>query len=257
MLNQILKLERSLYIFDIESTGLDPSTARIIQIGLTQHAPDKEPIRWVQLVNPTVPILNTVEGKHGITDADVTDKPTFARIAPALGPKLLHADLAGHHIFYDIDVLRAEMKRADVSWPWDGHAIDTCNIYRTKKPHTLINAYKEYVDEKGYDGAHDAGRDVDATEAVLIGQLNRYQDLPRTVKDLSEFCFPPVAGALDREGKFIRVNGEVVCNFGGAKGHRGKRLKDVPRSYLEWMLSATFQDDTKKIVEDALNGVYL
>lgn len=257
MLNKLLRLERSIYVFDLETTSLDPRVARIIQIGLVQHKPDAEPIRWLQLVNPTVPILNTVEGKHGITDADVADKPTFAQIAPALGPKLLHVDLIGHHVHYDIDVTRAEMARAGVDWPWGGYAVDTCQIYRLKMPHTLINAYKEYVDEQGYDGPHDAGNDVKATEEVLAAQLSRYQDLPRTMKELSEFCFPPVAGALDREAKFVRVDGEIVCNFGGAKGHRGKRLKDVPRSYLEWMLSTNFPSDTKKIVEDALNGIYL
>lgn len=255
MLNNLLRLERSLFVLDLETTGLNPEVDRIIQIALTQVKPTGDAIAWTQLVNPLTPILNSKV--HGITDDMVQSMPTWAQLAPPLGPKLLQADLAGHNVTFDVNFIRAEMKRAGVDWPWAGHLVDTLQVFRKKHPHTLSAAYKHYVDEKGFEGAHDAGNDVAATLAVLEAQLNAHQDLPRTVKDLSEFCFPPVAGALDREGKFVRdAAGHVIMNFGGPKGHRGKRLKDVPRDYLEWMLKGTFQDDAKRIVEDALNGVY-
>jgi DNA polymerase-3 subunit epsilon len=252
MLNKILRLERSLVVIDLETTGLNPEVDRIIQIAVTIHYVEREPIAWSSLINPTIPILNT--DKHKINDGDVEGKPTFAQVAPALAPKILNTDIMGYNIAsFDLPFLKAEMKRAGVDWPWNGHIIDPLHIYRMRHGHNLSNAFKHYVDPKGFEGAHDAEADVKATEAVLIGQFRHYPDLPRTVKELSAFCFPHPENSVDEKGRFVWVDGEVAFNFGK---FRGMLLKDPEcRGYLGWMINkGDFSDEVKEIAQAVLDG---
>lgn len=242
----LLRLTQPLAVLDCESTGLDPEKDRIIQLAITIHYAHREPIAWASLVNPGIPIPQNV---HGLTDADVKDAPTFARIAPALAPKLLNVDIAGYHVDFDIAFLRAEFKRASVSWDWNGHVIDALQVFRKKEPHSLTNAYKRFVGTEMVN-AHDAGADVTATAEVLAAQLNEYQDLPRDVGQLAAWCFP---GRLDAGGKFRMVNGEATCQFGK---HNGKTLKAIPKDYLDWLLSNDFPQDVKALAANAKLGIY-
>lgn len=253
-LGTILKLERPLGVLDLETTGLNPKTDRIIQIGLTIHYPNKPPVAWGTLVNPEIPIVN--QG-HTIVDADVQGKPTWKQIGPALAPRITNIDFLGANAKnFDVPFVQAEMERAGVIWDWKGHIIDILNIFRIKNPHNVMNAFKRYVDAGGFSGAHDAENDVAATEQILFAQLTEHVDIPRTVKELADFCYPRPNNAIDAGGKFIWVDGEAVCNFGGPKGHRGTKLKNIPESYLQWMLRSDFPDDVRAIVMNALNGQF-
>jgi DNA polymerase-3 subunit epsilon len=246
MLNTLLRLEKNLAVLDCESTGLDSEKDRIIQLAITIHYPSHDPIAWSSLVNPGIPIPQNV---HGLTDADVKDAPTFARIAPALAPKLLNVDIAGHHVDFDIAFLRAEFKRANVDWPWNGVVIDTLSIFRKKEPHSLANAYKRFVNPEGFTDAHDAGADVTATGEVLAAQLNEYQDLPRDVQQLSAWCFP---GRLDAGGKFKMINGVATCCFG--KKWNGRAMKDIDVGFFDWILGNDFPADVKHLAAEAKLG---
>jgi len=250
MLNKILRLERNLAIIDLETTGLNPEVDRIIQIAVTIHYVDRDPIAWSSLINPCIRILNN---QHGITDADVADKPRFEQLAPALAPKITNVDLMGYNVSFDIGFMKAEMKRAGVDWGWQGFVIDPLHIYKMRQGHTLSNAYKHYCNPKGFEGAHDAGADVKATEEVLIGQFRHYPDLPRTVKELSSFCFPHPENSVDEKGRFVWINGKVAFNFGK---FRGMLLEDPEcRGYLNWMINkGDFSDEVKEIAQDVLDG---
>jgi DNA polymerase-3 subunit epsilon len=254
MLNKILKLERPLAVLDLETTGLNPEVDRICQIAVTIHYPHKDPIDWSSFINPEIPILNTEN--HSISDEMVKDAPLFKIVAPALAPNLLKSDLCGYNIKdFDLKFLRVEMQRAGVDWPWEGHIVDPLFIYRFKKGHNLLNAYKEYVDVNGFSGAHNAAVDVAATIAVLIGQLNRHEDLPRTVKELSSFCFPRNENAVDEQGKFVWIEDEAAFNFGK---WRGKKISDPTiRGYLHWMANlGDFSQEVKDIAQNALDGIF-
>lgn len=253
MLNKILRLERNLAIIDLETTGLNPEVDRICQIAVTIHYTNRDPIAWSSLINPEIPILNT--SNHHINDQDVEGKPTWKQLAPALAPKITNVDLCGYN-FKDFDYrfLVAEMKRADVPWEWKGCIIDPLHIYRLKRGHTLSNAFKEYVNPKGFENAHDAASDVSATEQVLYAQLNLHQDLPRTVKELSQFCYPHPVNAIDEKGRFIWVGNDAAINFGK---HRGKLLKNLDRYYMKWVIDNDFPEEIKVLVRNALNGVFI
>ncbi len=274
MLNKILRLERSLVVLDLETTGLNPDIDRVVQIAVTVHYLHRDPVHWSSLINPEIPILNTKN--HSIADSDVlacskckqadfhhpseqcqefTAYPFFRDVAPKLAPRITNVDICGYNVQFDIGFMRAEMKRSQIEWPWDGHIIDPLHIYRMRQGHTLSNAYIRYVDPAGFTGAHDAGNDVRATEAVLLGQLAEYQDLPRTVKELSAFCFPHPENAVDKTWKFVWVGNDCAFNFGK---WRGKLLKDPQvKGYIRWMSTlGEFSDEVKDIVRDAILGIY-
>ncbi len=253
MLNKLLRLERPLAVLDLETTGFIPGRDRIIQIAVTIHYPTKDPVAWCSLINPGIPITN--QGSHHITDTDVVGHPRFEEVGPKLAPRLLEADVAGHNVGgFDIGFLKGEYQRIGFPFPWENHIICTLMICRLKTPHTLENAFKRFVDPKGFQGAHDAGNDVSATEQVLAGQLNEFQDLPRTVKDLAEFCTNRNPNAIDKTGKFIWIGDQPCINFGK---HKGKPMKDVDRGYLTWMINTdNFPDDAILIAAAAMKGEF-
>lgn len=259
MLNQILKLERPLAILDLETTGLLADRDRIIQIAITMHYANKDPVSWSSLINPGVPITNV--GSHRITNERVASAPAFKEFASEFGTKLSNVDIGGHNVNFDIGFMRAEMSRAGVPWDWSGHVIDTLMICRLKIPHTLGNAYKRFVDPLGFpidvnglSSAHDAANDVAACEKVLFAQLKEFEDLPRTVEQLAEFCTNKNPNGIDRTGKFV-WNGDVPCiNFGK---HKGKPMKDVDKGYFIWLINTDgFPDDAILLAGDALKGKF-
>lgn len=265
-LAEYLLLTRPLAVIDLETTGFDETKDRICQISVTIHYPSREPIHWDTYVDPQCPITNSKES-HGITDADVQDQPTFLQIAPALAPKLLHVDITGFNVDFDLKFLRAEIKRANVTWPWNNHVVDAFKIYMKMLPHNLTNAYREFGGEHGerlpegetLDDAHDAAVDVRATEIVLRGQLLRWPNLPRTVEALSEFCFPHRKDAIDSIGKFVWVENEPCITFGKytrASGGKPFPMRQIDRNYWRFITDNDFPEDCKAIAQAAMMGIY-
>jgi DNA polymerase-3 subunit epsilon len=252
-----LRLSRPLAFFDLEATGLNKKTDRIVSIAILRYEPGAEaaPRRIYYLVNPTVPIPAEATAIHGISDADVADAPTFADLAPVVQKDLEGCDLGGYNILgYDIDLLCSEFARAGMEFKVSGRDIlDVQRIYFKREPRTLSAALKFYCGEDHAE-AHDAMGDTIATVEVLAGQFRHYGDLPTTVASLYEYSVPPDPSLVDRERKFRWQNGEVVLNFGK---NSGRPLKDVARNepgFLRWMLKADFADEAKKIASDALVG---
>jgi len=259
MLNKILKLERPLAILDCETSGLDPKVDRIIQLAITIHYQEKDPIAWSSLINPGIPILNR---QHGITDEHVRESPPFKEHAASLAKHLLAADIGGFNVTFDIDFITNEMIRAEVEFKWNNHIIDGLQIYRLKRGHNLGNAFIEYGGEDGnplpadtdLTKAHDAGFDVEMTEKVLRGQLLRYPNLPRTIPELAGFCWPKLENAVDEKGKIIWAGNDMAINFGK---HRGKLLKNLDRYYMKWIIENDFPEEIKIIMKSALDGVFI
>lgn len=265
-LAQYLTLERPLAVVDLETTGFDSKMDRICQISITIHYTHRDPIHWESLINPERPITNHKES-HGITDEAVQGKPTFAQVAPALAPKIMNVDICGYNVDFDIGFLRAEMARAGVSWPWKGHTIDSYVIYKKKKPHNLTNAYLEYGGEDGnplppgsrLDGAHNAEIDVAATEVVMRGQILRHSDLPKTIPELSAWCFPQKSNPnrIDENAKFVwNEQGEPCIAFGKYARNGPCPMRQVGRDYWKFIADNDFPADVKQIAALALTGVY-
>ena len=248
-----LKLKRPLLFFDIESTGLDISTDRIVEISMVKVMPDGSRQVKTRRVNPTIPIPAAAQAVHGISDEDVKDCPTFAQLAKSMYQWMEGCDIAGYNsISFDVPLLAEEFMRAGIEPDFhDRDMVDVQVIFYKKEPRTLSGAYKFYC-EKNLEDAHTAEADTMATLEVLEAQLDRYPDLENDVDFLSKFT--KRSNMLDYAGRIILdENGTPVFNFGKHKGKPVKEVLAVEPSYYSWIQNGDFTQDTKNV----LTKIYL
>ena len=248
-----LKLKRPLLFFDIESTGLDISTDRIVEISMIKVMPDGSRQVKTRRVNPTIPIPAAAQAVHGISDEDVKDCPTFAQLAKSMYQWMEGCDIAGYNsISFDVPLLAEEFMRAGIEPDFhDRDMVDVQVIFYKKEPRTLSGAYKFYCD-KNLEDAHAAEADTMATLEVLEAQLDRYPDLENDVDFLSKFT--KRSNMLDYAGRIVLdENGTPVFNFGKHKGKPVKEVLAVEPSYYSWIQNGDFTQDTKNV----LTKIYL
>jgi len=253
-----LRLERPLVFFDIESTGLNRKTDRIIDLALIKLHPDGSRISIEFRVHPGIPISPSATAIHGITDDDVKDCPPFKHVASDVAAFLEGCDLSGYNlIHFDIPMLEEEFKRAGVTLDLTAcYVVDAQKIFHKKEPRDLTAALKFYCNEE-LENAHGAMPDTQAVLDVLEGQCEMYDDLPRTIPELADFCSPPDESFVDREGKLCwDEKGNIAINFGQNKGKSLQALAKYNISYLEWILRKDFPRDMQDKIRDALNGVF-
>ncbi len=250
------QLDRPLAVFDIESTGINPRTDRIIELSIVKLLPPKG-VRELRtfVVNPGIPIPPESSAIHGITEADVAGKPLFKDLAAEIYRFLEGCDLAGYNIIrFDIPMLIEEFLRASINFSMEGRRlVDAQRIYHKREPRDLKAALQHYCGELYLEG-HRAESDALATVRVLEGQFNRYPDLPRTMNELDKYCDLRDPSWVDRDGKLRWVNGEIAINFGKKKGERVSDLARVDPNFLKWILKSDFASDTKAIITKILEG---
>lgn len=247
-----IRLVRPLVVLDLETTGTKVQTDRIVEISLLKLLPDGTNQIKTRRLNPGIPIPAEVSAIHGITDADVANEPTFRQIARGLLAHLDGCDLCGYNIWhFDLRIMINEFKRADVPFTLEGrHIIDPCRMFHKREPQDLSAALRFYCCQE-HDGAHGTEADVLAALAVLDGQVERYDDLPRTIPELHDAMdYPDI---VDPDGKFVRrADGVIVFTF---SQHSGKSVDEVARtepSFLEWMVKKDFSEEAKAVASSAL-----
>ncbi|WP_448825442.1 exonuclease domain-containing protein [Capnocytophaga ochracea] len=243
-----LKLSKPICFFDLETTGIDITKDRIVEISILKVYPNgnKESKTW--LVNPTIPIPKAASDVHGITDERVAGEPTFKELAKQIHNMIKDSDLAGYNSDrFDIPLLAEEMLRAEVDFDLGNRvSVDVQTIFHKMEQRTLSAAYKFYCGKDLID-AHTASADTNATYEILKAQLDRYDNLENNIKKLSEFTYRKQIA--DFAG-FIGYNdkGEEVFTFGKYKGKRVEDIFDEEPGYFGWLLGADFPLYTKKIL---------
>ncbi len=243
-----LNLTKPICFFDLETTGISITSDRIVEIAILKVHPNGKEERKTWLVNPEMPIPKEVTAIHGISDADVADKPTFKALAKEIYNMIKDSDLGGFNSNrFDIPLLAEEMLRADVDFDMKNRqSVDVQTIFHKMEQRTLSAAYKFYCD-KSLEDAHSAAADTHATYEVLKSQLERYEDLENDTKFLAEFSsrkkFADFAGflAYDKEG-------EECFAFGKHKGKRVTEILEKEPGYFGWLLNADFPLYTKKVL---------
>ncbi len=256
-----LNLSRPLAIFDLETTGVNVGTDRIVEICIIRANVNGSTDIKTLLVNPTIPIPAEATAIHHITDEDVKDKPTFAQLAAELNQFLHNCDLAGFNSNkFDIPLLVEEFLRADVDFDLKHRRfVDVMNIFHKMEPRNLSAAYKFYCNES-LENAHSAEADTLATYKILKAQLDRYQDteykdfkgkvsvpVVNDVKALHEFSYhnknADLAGHIIYDDKNVEI-----FNFGKNKGKSVEAVFKTEPSYYDWMMKSQFPLMTKKVI---------
>ena len=235
-----LKLTKPIIFFDLETTGVNISRDRIVEISYIKVNPDGTEVSAEFRVNPEMPIPPESTAVHHISDADVADKKTFKQLAPELVKVFKGCDIAGYNSNrFDVPMLAEEFARADVDFDFTRvRFVDVQNIFHRKEQRTLVAAYRFYCG-KELDNAHSANADTRATYEVLMAQLDRYDDLPNDIGFLSEYSSQ--SNNVDLAGRLIRNDkGEILINFGKYKGMLAKKVLETDSGYYGWT------EDTKR-----------
>ena len=243
-----LNLKNPLVFFDLETTGINIVTDRIVEISYVKVHPNGKEESKTRRINPEMHIPEESTAIHGITDEDVKDCPTFKAIAKSLAAQIEGCDLAGYNSNrFDIPVLAEEFLRAGVDIDLSKRKfVDVQTIFHKMEQRTLSAAYKFYCN-KSLENAHTAEADTMATYEILKAQLDRYSDLQNDINFLSEFsCF---TNNVDFAGRMVyNDKKQEVFNFGK---YRGRLVSDVLRTdpgYYSWIMQGDFPLNTKKML---------
>ena len=251
-----LELKRPLAVIDLETTGVNPGSDRIVEIAIVKILPDGTQLVKRKLINPEMPISKASSDIHGITDEMVKDAPTFKQVANEIKQFLENCDLGGYNSNkFDIPLLVEEFLRIGIDFKFEARKlVDVQKIFYQMEPRTLSAAYKFYC-KKELLNAHSAEADVLATWEVLDAQLERYPQLGNSIESILKVIGEEEI--VDFARRMIIQEGKIIFNFGK---HKGKQVEDVfriERSYYDWMMQGDFPQHTKQKVTEILNKVYL
>ena len=244
-----LKLEKPIVFFDLETTGVNIATDRIVEISILKVFPNgnKESKTW--LVNPEIEIPQGATDVHGITNEKVVTEPTFKELAQKVSEMIAGCDLAGFNSNrFDIPLLAEELMRAGIDFDMnDRKAIDVQVIFHKKEQRTLGAGYQFYCG-KELEGAHGAEADTNATFEILLAQVDKYEDIGNTVDALSEFS---THGKRADFAGFILMNEEdqEIFSFGKYKGRTVEEVFKENPGYNNWIQNADFPLYTKKVLK--------
>jgi DNA polymerase-3 subunit epsilon len=245
-----LNLTKPLVFFDLETTGVNIATDRIVEISILKIYPNgnKESKTW--LVNPEIEIPAEATAVHGITNEKVVTEPIFKELADSVNTMIAGCDLAGFNSNrFDIPLLAEELLRAGIDFDMNNRkAIDVQVIFHKKEQRTLSAGYKFYCG-KELDDAHSAEADTLATYEILKAQLDRYEDIENSVDALSEYSSH--TKRADFAG-FILMNDkdQEIFSFGKYKGRTVEDVLKENPGYNAWIQNADFPLYTKKVLRE-------
>lgn len=252
----MLQLNKPLAVIDIEATGMNLSSDRIIEIAIVKIMPDGRKLVKRKLINPEMPIPAAVSEIHGITDEMVKDAPVFKQVANEIRQFLDISDLAGYNSNrFDIPMLVEEFLRISLDFDMRNRKLlDVQKIFHTMEQRTLSAAYKFYCNST-LENAHSAEADAAATWEVLQSQVSRYPQLGLTIDSILK-CIGE-ENTVDFARRMIMENGKEVFNFGKHKGRAVTEVLKAEPQYYDWMMKGDFPLHTKQKLTEVFNRMML
>lgn len=177
-------LDLPLAVFDTETTGKDPSTCELLEIGIVhfEHGQVVKVNNW--LVNPECDIPEEIVRLTGITQDDVKNEKPFREIAQEVLDAFIGHGLVAYNIGFDRTVLTRYFEQCGLKWPDENPTIDPlvfANYFYPGKSNKL-----GLVCERlgiSLEGAHRACNDAEATGKLLFA-INENFDLPPDLESL-------------------------------------------------------------------------
>ena len=251
-----LQLTRPLAFIDLETTGVNLTCDRIIEIAIVKIMPDGSRHVKHKVVNPQMPIPSGSSEVHGFTDEKVKDAPFFKQVANELKQFIDNADLSGYNSNrFDVPLLMEEFLRAGIQLDMTHRRLlDVQHIFHMMEKRTLGAAYQFYCN-KELGNAHSAEADASATWEVLDAQTIRYPHLGNTLDSILEFTGEEKI--VDFARRMVIENDIEVFNFGK---HKGKAVSEVLKAepqYYDWMMKGEFPLHTKQKLTEIFNRTLL
>lgn len=232
----------NIFLFDLETTGVDTTKDRIVQIAwmVLDHDLKQMGEPTSMLVNPEMKIPAGATEVHGITDDMVKGLMPFSGIAYDLAAILKDCHIAGFNSnSFDVPMLVAEFARCGIDVPFNHQTlfIDVLAIYRKQFSNKLTDIYKRLFG-KEMANAHDALGDITATKEVMQWLVdNTGADIGDMPEQWAEY-----SGGMNDPFWFELKDGVWVF----AKNKWAGFSVLGQKSYCEWMISQpTFGLNTK------------
>lgn len=241
-------------VLDTETTGLNPWQDRIIELAIVAFASGET--LFHSYFNPEIPLPMEIMEITNITNEMVVTAPHFVDEAPRIATIInkSHA-VVGHNIWYDRRMLNAEFSRSEVLVKWP-ICICTKSVWDTNRPQDsrqLMDAYKRFVDKRGFEGAHGALADTRATRAVLLGQISHFElsgltwdELDPKSKTRSDEMAAKERASVGGTNHILREDGKLIFNIGK---HKGTECTAIPHRYWWWLLKQDFPKHVNTVVE--------
>jgi ATP-dependent DNA helicase DinG len=170
---------------DVETTGLDFSSDRVIEIGAVRFLNGRPEAEYSSFVNPGVALPPVITELTGITDADVAPAPPFAEIVPKLLSFIGGLPLCGHQIIFDLTFLNKELERAGAQAPVPigRQSLDTVLLSKILLQSGTRFSLKSVSDtlDVPLTNAHRALADAKASGEVAVLLIPKIAELPRPV----------------------------------------------------------------------------
>lgn len=251
-----LEILHPLAIIDLETTGIDLATHRIVEIAIEKLMPDGSIQKKRKLINPQMPIPQASSNIHGITNEMVKDAPSFKQIANEIKQFLNNCDLGGYNSNrFDIPMLVEEFLRSGLEFSMEGRKlIDVQKIFHMMEQRTLSAAYKFYCN-KTLNNAHSAEADASATLEILHAQIQRYPQLGLTLESILN-CIGE-DDCVDFARRMIIVEGIEIFNFGKHKGKAVAEILKLEPQYYDWIMKGDFPLNTKQKLTEIFNRTLL
>lgn len=256
-----LNLKKPLAFIDLETTGVNVASDRIVEICILKVNTDSTTEIKTMRINPGIPIPLSSSLIHKIYDQDVKDCSQFKQVAAQIANFIGNSDIAGYNSNkFDVPLLLEEFLRAEVDFDLSNRKlIDVQNIFHIMEPRTLSAAYKFYCG-KSIENAHSAEADIKATYEVFLAQIEKYENTQ--VDDGKGNLITPVKNdmtvlsELSAKSKFADLAGRIIYNENGVEVFAFGKHKDKPvteifekePSYYNWMMNGDFPLYTKKVI---------
>ena len=252
-----MKINKPLVFFDIESTGLDITKDKIIEITILKLSISGRKNTFTFRINPEIPIPSENSKIHGIYDKDVKNSPSFKKVGNKIKKLLYKCDLVGFNILkFDLPILIEEFKNNKISFLINNiNIIDVQKLYHLMEKRNLSSAYKFYCN-KTLKNSHSSFSDTMATYEIFLNQLKKYDNqevfdlkgnkMGKISKNLNKINNTLNNNMIDLEGRFIMDNDDPVFNFGKYKGKKIKEILKKNPGYFNWIIKGKFSNDTKE-----------
>lgn len=251
-----LQLINPIAFIDLETTGINISADKIVEIAIVKILQDGTKQVKRKLINPEIPIPAQATEVHGISDEMVKDAPTFKQVANEIKQYIEGCDIGGYNSNrFDIPLLIEEFLRVGINLNMQGRKfVDVQKVFHMMEQRTLSAAYKFYCN-KSLDDAHSAEADATATWEILEAQIERYPQIGNSVDSIVKFTGED--DIVDFARRFIKVKGIEVFNFGKHKGKPVEQVIKEEPQYYDWMMKGDFAMDTKQKFTEILNRTLL
>ncbi|MCU0679542.1 MAG: 3'-5' exonuclease [Planctomycetes bacterium] len=250
---KMLKLDKPLIVFDIETTGLMISSDKIVELAYVKTWPDGRTKRDRMLINPEMEITPEASAVHSIKNVDVEQEPPFRARAQEFWEIFHDCYYAGHNVLsFDLPLLRREFVRAGMDFVYKiEQIIDTRVIFQRMVKRSLSATY-EYYCRKRLTQEHTAQSDLEAAADILYHQLEKYKET-RDLEFLKE-AHKNFGGEepADMTRKFYWREGEAYFSFSKYKDERLSKVAREDPEFLKWILESDFPGEIKSIIKKAL-----